>query len=325
MKKLLLLSALLIFSFVFGQGEQRYADGTATDQDGNTFEWINYGTQDWAIENAGVVTYRDGTPIPQVTDNEWTNLTTGAWCYYDNDPTKARLYNWNAVSGILDNDESTANKEFAPEGWRVPSDEDWTELENYLQQNGYEFDGPDSRNEIARSLASTSGWWLYTDMFANGGEPGYNQTLNNTSGFNAVPVGWRASASTFYYEGGDAYFWGSDINGYYYGVQYYRSYFLKSTYYGKGAGFPVRFVRDATSLSTTDFSNSIIMYPNPVKNMLTIDGLVVKDIVIYSVLGKAVLKMSNQNTIDVSALSKGVYFIKVSDGINASTKKFIKE
>ena len=87
----------------------------------------------------------------------------------------------------------------------------------------------------------------------------------------------------------------------------------------------VRFVRDATSLSTTDFSNSIIMYPNPVKNKLTIDGLVVKDIVIYSVLGKAVLNISNQNTIDVSSLSKGVYFIKVSDGINASTKKFIKE
>ena len=80
-----------------------------------------------------------------------------------------------------------------------------------------------------------------------------------------------------------------------------------------------------TTLSTTDFLNSIIMYPNPVKNMLTIDGFVVKDFVIYSVLGKVVLKMSNQNTIDVSSLSKGVYFIKVSDGINGSTKKFIKE
>ena len=80
MKKLLLL--LLIAPVLgFGQGEQRYADGTATDQDGYTFEWINYGTQDWAIENAEVVTYRDGTPIPQVNDaTEWANLTTGAWC-----------------------------------------------------------------------------------------------------------------------------------------------------------------------------------------------------------------------------------------------------
>ena len=72
MKNLLLLSALLIFACSYAQGEQLYADGTATDQDGNTFEWINYGTQDWAIENAEVVTYRDGTLIPQVAvATEW--------------------------------------------------------------------------------------------------------------------------------------------------------------------------------------------------------------------------------------------------------------
>ena len=68
MKKLLL---LLFFAPVlgFGQGEQLYADGTATDQDGNSLERINYSTQDWAIEKVEVVTYRDGTPVPQVTDD----------------------------------------------------------------------------------------------------------------------------------------------------------------------------------------------------------------------------------------------------------------
>lgn len=91
MKKGLLLSALLIFACSYGQGKQLYPDGTATDQDGNSFEWINYGTQDWAIETAEVVAYRDGTAIPQVTSSsEWQNLTTGAWCYYDNDSTKPR-------------------------------------------------------------------------------------------------------------------------------------------------------------------------------------------------------------------------------------------
>ena len=56
MKKLALLF-VLVQSLIFAQGEQRYAEGTATDQDGNTFEWINYGDLDWAIENAKVVTY----------------------------------------------------------------------------------------------------------------------------------------------------------------------------------------------------------------------------------------------------------------------------
>ena len=56
------------------------------------------------------------------------NLTTGAWCYYNNDPTKPRLYNWYAVMGMHDTEESTPNKEFAPEGWRVPSNAEWTTL-----------------------------------------------------------------------------------------------------------------------------------------------------------------------------------------------------
>ena len=95
---------------VCGQGEQLYADGTATDQDGNTFEWINYGTQDWVIENAEVVTYSDGTPIPQVTDAiDWERLMTGAWCYVDNDSTNEKFYNWYAVMESI-NDENTPNK-----------------------------------------------------------------------------------------------------------------------------------------------------------------------------------------------------------------------
>ena len=56
----ILLYIFLGFSLMsFGQGEQLYADGTDVDQDGNTFEWINYGTYDWSIENADMVTYRD--------------------------------------------------------------------------------------------------------------------------------------------------------------------------------------------------------------------------------------------------------------------------
>ena len=182
----ILLYLLLAPLFVFAQGEQRYADGTATDQDGNTFEWINYGTQDWAIENAEVVTYRDGSEIPQVTDDGiWASLTTGAWCYYNNDSSKGKLYNWYAVMGIHDTDPNTPNKEFAPEGWHVPTDAEWTTLENYLMATGYATVG----NSIAKSMASTTGW---ADSASNQtGGPGFDQTLNNTSGFNAFPLGSR--------------------------------------------------------------------------------------------------------------------------------------
>ena len=166
--------------------KQRLSYGTAFDQDGNAFDWIKYGTQDWAIENAEVVTYRDGTPIPQVTDlSVWSNLTTGAWCYYNNDPTKGKLYNWYAVAGIHDNDPNTPNKVFAPEGWNVPTETQFLTLENYLISNGYNYDGTITENKIAKSMASISGWGTSVEL----GAVGNDQITNNRSGFNAFPVG----------------------------------------------------------------------------------------------------------------------------------------
>jgi uncharacterized protein (TIGR02145 family) len=167
----------------------------------------------WTVENAEMVTYRDGTPIPQVTDEtEWENLTTGAWCYYDNDPTKPRLYNWYAVMGIYDSDSLTyaaLRKEFAPEGWHVPSDAEWTTLEYYLITNGYNYDGTNFSNKIAKSMASRTGWY----PSAITGAVGNDQSLNNSSGFNAFPVG-----NLFGGEGISTYFWSSTQNSPTYGA-----------------------------------------------------------------------------------------------------------
>ena len=98
-----------------------FGKGTVTDVDGNVYNYSTYGTQIWTVEDAAMETYRDGTPIPQVTDAaQWSSLTTGAWCYYNNDPTKGKLYNWYAVAGTHDNDPNRPNKEFAPNGWEIP-------------------------------------------------------------------------------------------------------------------------------------------------------------------------------------------------------------
>ena len=246
MKKLLfsLFTTVLITATAFSKGEQRYANGTATDQDGNTFEWINYGTQDWSIENAEVLTYRDGTEIPQVTDNTaWGNLTTGAWCYFDNDPIKGKLYNWYAVAGIHDNDPNTPNKEFAPEGWHVPTYAEWTTLEEYLIANGYNYDGTTTENKIAKAMASATGW----NSSTNPGAPGNDQSLNNSRGFNAFPVGFRSYNGSFNDESYNARFWSSTEKGA--NNAWYR--FLsnidsKPYRFGnvKQDGFSVRFVKD---------------------------------------------------------------------------------
>ena len=220
--------------------------GTVTDQDGNTYDYLTYGDQVWTVDNAAMVTYSDGTPIPEVTDNtEWESLTTGAWSYFNNDPTKPRLYNWYAVVGIHDTDSNTPNKEFAPEGWHVPSDAEWTTLENHLIASGYNYDGTTTENKIAKAMASTTGWISYTGT----GAPGNDQSLNNDSGFNAFPEGYRYYGGSFDLEGSHAIFWTSseNENDTSYagtpGLVFNYSYLHRNSSY-KQNGYSVRFVRD---------------------------------------------------------------------------------
>ena len=208
-------------------------------------EYKKYGDQHWTLENYGEISYQDGTSIPQVTDaTEWANLTTGAWCYYDNDPSKGKLYNWYAVAGIHDNDPNTPNKEFAPVGWHVPTDADWTTLENYLIANGYNYDGTTTGNKIAKAMASKTGWLLP----GTEGSVGNDQYLNNSSGFSAYPEGWRTPWGSFYNEGKYAVFWcineSSDTSKALARDLYYADSFLDTGNWNKRNGFSVRFVKD---------------------------------------------------------------------------------
>ena len=212
--------------------------------DGAPYPSIVYGTQEWTVENACHITYRDGTPIPEVTNaTEWENLTTGAWSYFDNDPTKGKLYNWYAVMGIHDTDPNTPNKEFASEGWHVPSDAEWTTLEEYLIANGYNYDGSTTGNKIVKAMASTTGWNSSTDL----GAIGNDQSLNNSSGFNAFPEANRDPNGSFNGVGDYAFFWSSteyNSNNARYRFLYYNTSYLSSFFNYKLYGFSVRFVRD---------------------------------------------------------------------------------
>jgi uncharacterized protein (TIGR02145 family) len=219
---------------------------SVTDIDGNNYDYITYGTQVWTVDNAAMVTYRDGTLIPQVTGaTEWSNLTTGAWCYHNNDPTKPRFYNWYAVMGIHDTDPDTPNKEFAPDGWHVPSDAEWTTLENHLIANSYNYDQTNTGNKIAKSMASNTGWVFSSTEI---GAVSNDQSLNNSSEFNAVPEATRINDGSFDSdgEGFDTIFWSSTVAdlGSWYRVLNYESSSLGRGPSNNQSGFSVRFVRD---------------------------------------------------------------------------------
>ena len=89
---------------------------------------VTIGTQTWAAKNLDVSTYRNGDKIPQVQDKKaWTNLKTGAWCYYENNTANGtkygKLYNWYAVNDP---------RGLAPNGYYIPSHPDWEILKDYL-------------------------------------------------------------------------------------------------------------------------------------------------------------------------------------------------
>jgi uncharacterized protein (TIGR02145 family) len=59
---------------------------TVTDASGNVYSTVTIGTQIWMAQNLKTTKYRNGTAIPNVTDNTaWAALTTGAYCAYNND------------------------------------------------------------------------------------------------------------------------------------------------------------------------------------------------------------------------------------------------
>jgi Fibrobacter succinogenes major domain (Fib_succ_major). len=243
--------AILVAVIVFFN----FHTGTLTDIDGNVYQTIKIGNQVWTIENLRTTKFNDGSAIPQITDA----LTPG-YCYYNINTTNidsikkfGTLYNWNVDSikkfGALYNWYAVDTKRLAPHGWHVPTDAEWTILENYLIANGYNWDGTTTGNKIAKSLASKSGW----NISKINGTIGDDLTKNNRSGFSALPGGYRGVYGKFYSSGLYARWWSStQINA---SDAYIRfldndieSLSINDSRYGystdKNNGYSVRLVRD---------------------------------------------------------------------------------
>jgi uncharacterized protein (TIGR02145 family) len=176
---------------------------TVTDIDGNVYFTVTIGSQVWMKENLKTTKYNDGSSVSNVTDNTaWAGLTTGAYCWYNNNAslyknTYGALYNWFAVH----------TEKLCPAGWHVPSDPEWTDLENYLIANGYNYDGTNTENKIAKAMCAATAWILssYAGAAGNTDYPAYR----NKSGFTAYPGGMRDRYGTFDFLSDDANWWSS--------------------------------------------------------------------------------------------------------------------
>ena len=298
-----------------------------TDIDGNRYNSVIIGTQEWMKENLNVSKYTDGTPIPQVTNgNTWANLTTGAWCYYNNNSANGaiygKLYNWYAVVGIYDA-QSLVNpslrKQLAPIGWHVSQ----------------------SQNEqiiLFQALGSVDvGSKLKEAGTAHWISP--NTGATNSSGFTGLPGGYRYQ-DNFLFLGTIGYWFGASetsANN----IQFQGGLALQNDWTNaslltgnKSDGYSVRCINNTVLNNQSYNTNSFKIYPNPAKDQITIDlgtnsntsGWYYK---IVNTLGQEVLNgvlNSQQNIIELNNIKgQGVYFVKIYDGSNSllDTKKII--
>jgi uncharacterized protein (TIGR02145 family) len=184
-----------------------------TDGDNLNYTVVVIGSQTWMAENLKTAKYNDGTAIPNVTVNgTWISRTTGAYCDYGNNPanstTYGKLYNWYAVdNNAATKVASNGGKNVCPVGWHVPSDAEWTAMENHLIANGNNYDGTTTGNKIAKSLAATTNWAANTIAGAPGNTdfPAYR----NKTGFTALPGGYRLGDGSFNNIGAYGMWWSS--------------------------------------------------------------------------------------------------------------------
>jgi len=197
------------------------------DVEKNIYSTLRIGTQVWMSENLKTTKYNDGTEIPIETDNTlWAGLTTGAYCWLNNDEANkdifGALYNWYAVD----------NGNLCPVGWHVPSESEWDILRDYV-----------GGQTVAGGALKETGTVHWTTP---------NTGATNSSGFSALPGMMRRDGAGAFYSvpGLHAYFWTSDeagsnpANGVHKRLNHNSAELYPKDDYGKIAGFSIRCLKD---------------------------------------------------------------------------------
>jgi len=223
--------------------------GHVTDIDRNSYPIVTIGFQVWMAENLKVFRYADGTPIPQVEDDaDWKDLTKEdkAYCTsYNGDfnyiNIYGAMYTWaGAMNGMTGSDLNPSGVQGAcPDGWHLPSDKEWKELEMYLGMTQQQVDSSGYRGEgFGGKLKSTG-----TDYW---GVP--NKGATNETGFSALPGGWRNTEGFCMHRGQYGYFWtATDSTDYLFwrrSLSYSKTVIYRDNNWQHGEGISVRCVKD---------------------------------------------------------------------------------
>ncbi|MDD3101434.1 MAG: fibrobacter succinogenes major paralogous domain-containing protein [Bacteroidales bacterium] len=226
---------------------------TLTDsRDSNVYDLVVIGGQIWMAENlaylpsvVGPGTSSNSVPYYYVYGYNGTDIATAK--NTDNYNTYGVLYNWPAaMNGAASSATNPSGVQgICPAGWHLPSDAEWTQLENYLIANGYNYNGTTVGNMIAKSMATDSGWTVSstTGAVGNTDYPDYR----NKSGFSALPGGCLGNFSAFTSIDNAGFWWGSTVSSGDYsrrcGLEY-NSISLGKSENLKKYGFSIRCIRN---------------------------------------------------------------------------------
>jgi uncharacterized protein (TIGR02145 family) len=192
---------IAIIAFSYSCSKEDDAIPSLKDIEGNTYKTVKIGDQIWMAENLKVTKFRNGDPIQYIADAvQWGNNTAAAFSYYDNISenrnTYGLLYN---LSVIKD------SRNIAPEGWKVPSDDDWEELIVFLGTN----------SGVKLREIGNAHWAV---------NPNPNSEATNSSGFTALPGGFRKEDGRYMDMSVCSYWWSTSLISEDMYIYYYLSY-----------------------------------------------------------------------------------------------------
>jgi uncharacterized protein (TIGR02145 family)/prepilin-type N-terminal cleavage/methylation domain-containing protein len=207
--------------------------GGACYYEGEEYPVVEIGSQCWFAKN---LNYNNGC-----SSKTWVSWSDEGYCgHYNNNTEYGLFYQWSAAMNGATIEEAQGA---CPIGWHIPSSNDWLSLTNYLSTNS-QYWCDSTSVYIAKSLASVSNWntsvW-YCDV-------GGDQSLNNETGFNALPVGDLDPWGDFGNFGDYTAFWSSSENGLDFSqgriLSYDNEEVISGSNYVKANGFSVRCLKD---------------------------------------------------------------------------------